>query len=117
MGGKLKAAQLSGIKSDRLTLLVFTKMGVLSALGGRIITARIGQAVPAAGLGSELDVIASVFIGVASAVGGVREVAGSGVCGFIMGRMNIDMSDLGVNVDLQQVVKGLVLPAALVIAI
>jgi putative multiple sugar transport system permease protein len=114
MGGNLKAAQLSGIKTDRLTLLVFINMGVLSALGGLIIAARLGQAVPAAGLGSELDVIAAVFIGGASAMGGVGQVAGSVVGGFIMGVMNNGMSILGVNVDLQQVVKGLVLLGAVV---
>jgi putative multiple sugar transport system permease protein len=114
MGGNAKAAQLSGIDTERLTLLVFINMGVLSALGGLIIAARLGQAVPAAGLGSELDVIAAVFIGGASAMGGVGHVAGSVVGGFIMGVMNNGMSIMGVNVDWQQVVKGLVLLGAVV---
>ncbi|MEJ0011665.1 MAG: multiple monosaccharide ABC transporter permease [Bauldia sp.] len=114
MGGNAKAAQLSGIKTDRLTLIVFINMGVLSALGGLIIAARLGQAVPAAGLGSELDVIAAVFIGGASAMGGIGGVAGTVVGGFIMGVMNNGMSILGVNVDYQQVVKGLVLLGAVV---
>jgi len=114
MGGNIKAAQLSGIETERLTLFVFINMGVLSALGGLIIAARQGQAVPAAGLGSELDVIAAVFIGGASAMGGVGAVAGSVVGGFIMGVMNNGMSIVGVNIDLQQVVKGLVLLGAVV---
>ncbi|TIO06061.1 multiple monosaccharide ABC transporter permease [Mesorhizobium sp.] len=114
MGGNAKAAQLSGIKTERLTQLVFINMGVLSALGGLIIAARLGQAVPAAGLGSELDVIAAVFIGGASAMGGVGGVIGSVVGGFIMGVMNNGMSIMGVNVDWQQVVKGLVLLGAVV---
>ncbi len=114
MGGNVKAAQLSGIKTARLTLLVFSNMGILSALGGLIIAARLGQAVPAAGLGSELDVIAAVFIGGASALGGVGHVAGTVAGGFIMGTMNQGMSIMGVNVDLQQVVKGLVLLGAVI---
>ena len=114
MGGNIKAAQLSGIKTERLTLLVFINMGVLSALGGLIIAARLGQAVPAAGLGSELDVIAAVFIGGASAMGGVGQVISTVVGGFIMGVMNNGMSIMGVNVDWQQVVKGLVLLGAVV---
>ncbi len=114
MGGNAKAAQLSGIKTERLTLLVFVNMGVLSALGGLIIAARLGQAVPAAGLGSELDVIAAVFIGGASAMGGVGQVVGSVVGGFIMGVMNNGMSIMGVNVDWQQVVKGFVLLGAVI---
>jgi putative multiple sugar transport system permease protein len=114
MGGNIKAAQLSGIKTERLTLLVFVNMGILSALGGLIIAARLGQAVPAAGLGSELDVIAAVFIGGASAMGGVGAVASTVVGGFIMGVMNNGMSIMGVNVDWQQVVKGLVLLGAVI---
>ena len=114
MGGNIKAAQLSGIKTERLTLLVFTNMGALSALGGLIIAARQGQAVPAAGLGSELDVIAAVFIGGASAMGGVGQVVGTVVGGFIMGVMNNGMSIVGVNIDWQQVVKGFVLLGAVV---
>ena len=114
MGGNPKAAQLSGINTERLTLLVFINMGVLSALGGLIIAARLGQAVPAAGLGSELDVIAAVFIGGASAMGGVGQVIGAVVGGFIMGVMNNGMSIMGVNVDWQQVVKGLVLLGAVI---
>jgi len=114
MGGNPKAAQLSGINTERLTLLVFVNMGVLSALGGLIIAARLGQAVPAAGLGSELDVIAAVFIGGASAMGGVGQVIGAVVGGFIMGVMNNGMSIMGVNVDWQQVVKGLVLLGAVI---
>jgi putative multiple sugar transport system permease protein len=114
MGGNIKAAQLSGIQTERLTLFVFINMGVLSALGGLIIAARQGQAVPAAGLGSELDVIAAVFIGGASAMGGVGQVAGTVVGGFIMGVMNNGMSIVGVNIDGQQVVKGLVLLGAVV---
>ena len=73
-----------------------------------------GQAVPAAGLGSELDVIAAVFIGGASAMGGVGQVVGTVVGGFIMGVMNNGMSIIGVNIDWQQVVKGLVLLGAVV---
>lgn len=114
MGGNAKAAQLSGINTERLTLMVFVNMGVLSALGGLIIAARLGQAVPAAGLGSELDVIAAVFIGGASAMGGVGQVIGAVVGGFIMGVMNNGMSIMGVNVDWQQVVKGLVLLGAVI---
>jgi putative multiple sugar transport system permease protein len=112
MGGNAKAAQLSGINIERLTLIVFVNMGVLSALGGLIIAARLGQAVPAAGLGSELDVIAAVFIGGASAMGGVGQVTGAVIGAFIMGVMNNGMSIIGVGIDWQQVIKGLVLLAA-----
>ncbi|MGN6685195.1 MAG: ABC transporter permease subunit, partial [Devosia sp.] len=94
--------------------IVFTNMGVLAALAGLIFAARLNNATPKAGQGFELDVIAAVFIGGASAMGGVGQVAGSVVGGFIMGVMNNGMSIMGVNVDWQQVVKGLVLLGAVV---
>jgi putative multiple sugar transport system permease protein len=114
MGGNVKAAALSGIKTERLTFYIFIIMGVLSALAGLIFAARLNTATPKAGLGFELDVIAAVFIGGASAMGGVGEVAGAVIGAFIMGVMNNGMSIMGVNIDWQQVIKGLVLLGAVV---
>jgi putative multiple sugar transport system permease protein len=114
MGGNAKAALLSGIKTDRLTFYVFTIMGALAALAGLIFAARLNNATPKAGQGFELDVIAAVFIGGASAMGGVGQVAGSVVGGFIMGVMNNGMSIMGINIDWQQMIKGAVLLAAVV---
>ncbi|WP_378949112.1 multiple monosaccharide ABC transporter permease [Mesorhizobium sp. ANAO-SY3R2] len=114
MGGNEKAAKLSGIKTERLTFTIFIIMGVLSALAGLIFAARLNTATPKAGLGFELDVIAAVFIGGASAMGGVGQVAGAVIGAFIMGVMNNGMSIMGVNIDWQQVIKGLVLLGAVV---
>ncbi|AKR56659.1 ABC transporter permease [Youhaiella tibetensis] len=114
MGGNEKAAKLSGIKTERLTFLTFVNMGVLAALAGLIFAARLNTATPKAGQGFELDVIAAVFIGGASAMGGVGQVAGAVIGAFIMGVMNNGMSIMGVNIDWQQVIKGLVLLAAVV---
>ena len=60
----------------------------------------------------ELDVIAAVFIGGASAIGGVGQVSGAVIGAFIMGVMNNGMSIMGINIDWQQVIKGLVLLGA-----
>lgn len=114
MGGNVKAAALSGIKTERLTFIVFIIMGVLSALAGLIFAARLNTATPKAGLGFELDVIAAVFIGGASMAGGAGQVAGAVIGAFIMGVMNNGMSIMGVNIDWQQVIKGLVLLGAVV---
>jgi putative multiple sugar transport system permease protein len=114
LGGNAKAAQLSGIKTERLTFYVFMIMGTLSALAGLIFAARLNTATPKAGQGFELDVIAAVFIGGASAMGGVGQVAGAVTGAFIMGVMNNGMSIMGVNIDWQQVIKGLVLLGAVV---
>jgi putative multiple sugar transport system permease protein len=114
MGGNLKAAALSGINTQRLTFLLFVNMGVLAGLAGLIFAARLGTAQPKAGQGFELDVIAAVFIGGASAMGGVGQVAGSVIGAFIIGIMNNGMSIMGISIDWQQVIKGLVLLSAVV---
>ena len=112
LGGNEKAARLSGIKTERLTFFTFITMGVLAALAGLIFAARLNTATPKAGVGFELDVIAAVFIGGASASGGVGKVLGAVIGAFIMGVMNNGMSIMGIGIDWQQVIKGLVLLAA-----
>ncbi|MDM0122377.1 multiple monosaccharide ABC transporter permease [Variovorax arabinosiphilus] len=115
LGGNEKAARLSGIKTQRLAFLTFVNMGALAALAGLVFAARLNTATPKAGLGFELDVIAACFIGGASASGGVGKVMGAVIGAFIMGVMNNGMSILGIGIDYQQVIKGLVLLAAVFI--
>ena len=115
VGGNAKAAKLSGIKTERLTFLTFVNMGVLAALAGLVFAARLNTATPKAGTGFELDVIAACFIGGASAYGGVGRVSGAVVGAMIMGVMNNGMSILGIGIDYQQVIKGLVLLGAVCI--
>ncbi|MFM9860403.1 multiple monosaccharide ABC transporter permease [Pseudoxanthobacter sp. M-2] len=112
VGGNERAAKLSGIKTERLTFLTFVNMGVLAALAGLVFAARLNTATPKAGLGFELDVIAACFIGGASAYGGVGRVGGAVIGALIMGVMNNGMSILGIGIDYQQVIKGLVLLGA-----
>ncbi|MGR3804649.1 multiple monosaccharide ABC transporter permease [Marinibacterium profundimaris] len=112
LGGNEKAAKLSGIKTERLTFLAFVNMGLLAALAGLIFAARLNTATPKAGFGFELDVIAAVFIGGASMSGGVGKIVGAVVGAFIMGVLNNGMSIMGIGIDYQQVIKGLVLLAA-----
>jgi putative multiple sugar transport system permease protein len=112
LGGNEKAARLSGIRTERLAFYTFVNMGVLAALAGLVFAARLNTATPKAGLGFELDVIAACFIGGASASGGVGKVMGAVIGAFVMGVMNNGMSILGVGIDYQQVIKGLVLLAA-----
>ena len=112
VGGNRNAAKLSGIRTERLTFLTFVNMGVLAGLAGLVFAARLNTATPKAGLGFELDVIAACFIGGASAYGGVGQVTGAVIGAFIMGVMNNGMSILGIGIDYQQMIKGLVLLGA-----
>jgi len=114
IGGNEKAAKLSGINTDRLVFLTFVNVGVLAAFSGMIVAARLNSATPKAGVGFELDVIAAVFIGGASMSGGAGTIIGAVVGAFIMGVMNNGMSLMGIGIDYQQVIKGLVLLAAVI---
>jgi putative multiple sugar transport system permease protein len=109
LGGNQKAAKLSGVNTERLTLYTFINMGILAAMAGLIITARLNSATAKAGTGFELDAIAATFIGGASATGGIGTVFGAVIGAFIMGTMNNGMSILGVGIDWQQAIKGSVL--------
>ena len=112
VGGNEKAARLSGIKTEKVSFYTFVNMGMLAALAGLIFAARLNTATPKAGTGFELDVIAACFIGGASASGGVGKVMGAVIGAFVMGVMNNGMSIMGIGIDYQQVIKGLVLLAA-----
>jgi putative multiple sugar transport system permease protein len=112
VGGNAKAAMLSGVNTSRYVFFTFVSMGVLAALGGLIVAARLNSSTPKAGTGFELDVIAACFIGGASAYGGVGTVIGAVIGAFVMGVLNNGMSIMGISIDWQQAVKGLVLLAA-----
>ncbi|GAA1080921.1 multiple monosaccharide ABC transporter permease [Nocardiopsis metallicus] len=109
VGGSERAAALSGIRTKRTTFWVFVNMGVLSALAGLVFTARLNAATPGAGTMFELDAIAAAFIGGASAAGGVGSVIGAVIGALFMGVLNNGMSLIGLGVDWQQFIKGLVL--------
>ncbi|WP_068112952.1 multiple monosaccharide ABC transporter permease [Tropicimonas marinistellae] len=114
LGGNEKAAKLSGVNTERLSFLTFANMGLLAALAGLVFAARLNSASPKAGVAFELDVIAAVFIGGASMSGGVGTVVGAVIGAFLMGVMNNGMSIMSVGIDYQQVIKGLVLLAAVI---
>lgn len=112
IGGNEKAARLSGIKTDMVLFWVYVNMGLLTALAGIVFTGRLNAAMPRAGTGFELDAIAACYIGGASASGGVGTIIGAIVGGLVMGILNNGMSILGIGIDWQQAIKGLVLLVA-----
>jgi len=109
IGGNANAASLSGIKTPHVTFWIFVNMGVLAALTGLVVAARLNAATPKAGTNFELDAIAACFIGGASAYGGIGTVGGAIVGALVMGVMNNGMSILGLGIDWQQTIKGFVL--------
>lgn len=116
-GGNKKAAELSGIKTKKITFWVFVNMGMMAALAGLVLAARLNAATPQAGTSMELDAMAAVYLGGASTSGGIGTVMGAIVGGLVMGVLNNGMSILGVGVDWQQAIKGLILLLAVVLDI
>ncbi len=92
--------------------VVFVNMGFMAAIAGIVFSARLNAATPKAGNGFELDAIAACFIGGASASGGVGTVMGAIIGALVMGVINNGMSILGIGIDWQQAIKGLVLLGA-----
>ena len=109
IGGNLHAAELCGVKTKNVDFWLFVNMGVLAAIAGLIFTARLNLAGPKAGDGFELDAIAAAFIGGAAVHGGVGTIAGAIIGGLIIGVLNNGMSIMGIGIEWQQAVKGLVL--------
>ncbi|SEJ78785.1 putative multiple sugar transport system permease protein [Propionispira arboris] len=112
VGGNVNAARLSGINTDKVMFWVYTNMGLLAALAGIVLAARNASATPKAGDTFELDAIAACYIGGAAVQGGSGTITGAVIGALVMGILNNGMSLIGWSVDIQRVVKGLVLLAA-----
>lgn len=108
IGGNTEAAELSGIKVNRVTFLVFASMGLMAALGGMLYTSRLASATPTAGVGFELDAIASSYIGGVSVGGGVGRVTNTIIGALVIMSLTNGMNLLGVDISFQYVVKGII---------
>ena len=114
IGGNMKAARLSGVKTKQMMFFAYTNMSFIAAIAGLVFAARLNSAAPTAGQSFEMDAIASCFIGGASAYGGTGTVPGVIIGAVLMGVINLGMSLMGVDQNMQKVVKGLVLLAAVI---
>lgn len=112
VGGNKAAAALSGVNTQRTYFLVMLNMSFLAALAGLLFVGRSTSAGPSDGTMWELDAIAAVFIGGAAVSGGIGTVIGSMIGGLVMAVLNSGLMLLGVGADKTQIIKGLVLLAA-----
>lgn len=115
VGGNPHAAKVSGIKIGRIRFSVYVVSGALAALGGMILAARTGSALPQAGIAYELDAIAAVVIGGTSLAGGVGRVTGTVIGALLIGVLNNGLDLLGVESYYQQVFKGVLIVAAVML--
>jgi putative multiple sugar transport system permease protein len=112
VGGNRLAAELSGVNTRRTYFLVMLNMSVLSAFAGMMFVGRSTASGPFDGVGWELDAIAAVFIGGAAVSGGVGTVIGSIIGGLVMAVLNNGLQLMSAGSDVTQMIKGLVLLAA-----
>ncbi|MCL1950663.1 MAG: ribose ABC transporter permease [Turicibacter sp.] len=115
IGGNEKASFISGIKVDRMKLIIYSLSGALSALAGIILSSRLNSAQPNAGNAFELDAIAAVVLGGTSLTGGKGKILGTLIGVLIIGVLNNGLNLLGVSSFYQQVVKGVVILIAVLL--
>lgn len=113
-GGNEEATRLSGINVDKVKIIVYIISGLLAAVAGLILTARLSSAQPTAGLGMELDGIAAVILGGTSLNGGLGTIGGTVIGAMILGVLNNILNLMNVNPFYQDIVKGLVIIIAVV---
>ncbi len=112
VGGNRNAARLTGVNTAFVDFLVMVNMALLAGVAGMVYTAYLNAANPKDGTGFELDAIAAVFIGGAAVSGGIGTVVGSMIGGLVMGVLNLGLANMSVDQNIIQVIKGLVLLAA-----
>ena len=115
VGGNIRSARMSGIRTTGIVFSVYMLMGALSGVAGTILTARTTAALPQAGVGYELDAIAAVVIGGTSLAGGVGSVLLTLIGVLIIGVINNGLDLLGVSSYYQQVIKGVIIVGAVLI--
>ncbi|CAN5434001.1 ribose ABC transporter permease [soil metagenome] len=115
IGGNETAAKLSGIRINKVKIIVYSLGGALAAIGGIIVTSRLDSAQPNAGMSYELDAIAAVVIGGTSLNGGKGSIWGTVIGAVIIGVLNNGLVLLNVSPFWQQVVKGGVILLAVII--
>ncbi|ACQ51725.1 ribose ABC transporter permease [Clostridium botulinum] len=115
IGGNREATRFSGINIGKIELLAYTITGLLCALSGVVLNARLGAALPNAGVGYEMDAIGAVVIGGASLAGGEGTISGTILGVLIIGVLNNGLNLMNVNPFYQQVVKGAVILVAVLV--
>lgn len=115
IGGNETAALLSGVPVQKVKVMVYSASGLLAALSGVLLVARLGVAQPTAGVGFELDAIAASVIGGTSLMGGKGTIAGVLIGAAIMGVLRNGLVLLGLSAFWQQFAIGLVIILAVAI--
>jgi inositol transport system permease protein len=115
IGGNEQAARIAGVNVDKYKIMIYGYAGLLSAIGGIILTSRISSGQPTAGTMYELDAIAAAVIGGTSLSGGIGTIGGTIIGALIIGVMNNGLDLLNVSSYWQQILKGVIITVAVLI--
>lgn len=115
VGGREEAARAMGINVGRIKLAVYGSVGLLAALGGIVLTGRLGNGSPNAGIMLELEVIAATVLGGTSLFGGVATIAGTVAGALFINFVRNGLNLIGVNPFWVQVATGLILLLAVLL--
>ena len=112
VGSNAEAARVSGVNVFKTTVLVHTLAGALYGFAGFVEAARLGSITAATGLNNECDAIAACVIGGVSFVGGTGNIGGIVVGVFVLRIIFVALNMLGINPNLQFIIKGAIILAA-----
>jgi ribose/xylose/arabinose/galactoside ABC-type transport system permease subunit len=115
IGGNENAARVAGVRVEKNVIAVYIWSGVLAAISGLLLTARSGSGIATLGQNYEFDAIAAAIVGGLSFSGGIGRISGIFAGIFILGILNNGLLLLNVSPYLQQVIKGIIIVAAVVI--
>jgi simple sugar transport system permease protein len=115
IGGNEQAARLAGIRVDQIKTAVYAVAGMLASLAGVLYTAQYRQGKPDAGTGAELDAIAAVVIGGTNLMGGKGSMTGTFVGVLIFGFLTNILLLKNINSNIQFVLKGAIILAAVLL--
>jgi ribose transport system permease protein len=115
VGGNETATGLSGIDTHRVKIMVYSLCGFLTAIGGVLMTARLGVAAPTAATAYELDVIAAAVVGGTSLMGGEGTILGVLIGAAIMQVLRNGLVLVGVSAYWLQAVQGFVIVVAIML--
>lgn len=109
VGGNAETSKWSGLNVDRVKILVYVFMGVLTSIAGIIVAARLGSGQPSAGNGFEMDCITAAVVGGTSMAGGKGKISGTVVGVLLLTILTNGMTLIDVNSYWQQVIKGIII--------
>ena len=112
VGSNMEAAKVSGVNVFLTTMLVHTLAGAMYGFAGFVEAARLGSVTAATGLNNECDAIAACVIGGVSFVGGTGKIRGIVLGVFVLRIIFVALNMLGINPNLQYIIKGAIILAA-----